>query len=122
MNHDTWYTASIDVVEGEQSVVDNIVAGTLDMTWDNFPIWVNSTVEIYADDFPTLFSSCTAQKPYWPECVVSMSDSTFSTEIVEGTDINSHNLALKSSFVGNVGPYCPTFNAAIVYTRNGSTV
>jgi len=69
-----------------------------------------------------MFSSCSAQTTYWPDCVVSMSDPTFTASIVDGTDIDSHKLDLQSSFIGNVGPYCPTFDAAIVYTRETATV
>jgi hypothetical protein len=121
MNHDSLYSSPEGVINGTQSIVDNVPADSYDMTWANFPIWVNSTVEIFADNSTTVFSSCSDMKPYWPDCVVSMSDSTFSTEIVEGIEgINSHNLALKSSFIGQVGPYCPTFDAVIVYTRDGT--
>lgn len=120
MNHDSWYTASEAVLEGDQSIIDSVPADSYNMTWANFPIWVNSTVEIFADNSTTVFSTCSDMKSYWPDCVVSMSDSVFSTETVEGTsDINSHNLALKSFFTGHVGPYCPTFDAQIVYTRDG---
>lgn len=119
MNHDSWYTAPLDVTAGDQSVTDDIANDDYTMTWANFPIWVNSTVEIYATYNETLFSSCSAQTSYWPDCDVSMSDSEFTASVVEGADIASHTLNLQTSFIGHVGQHCPTFKAAIVYTREG---
>lgn len=93
------------------------------LTWDNFPILVNSTVDVTGKwkkvemDYVPIFS-VTKTKEFWPECNFEVYRPSLDITTVEGDDVFSHMLTLSSSLGAEYGLYCPGFSASVSFTLN----
>lgn len=121
LTHDDYFSEAIAWAES-QNVTDNIDNGVYSLNWDNFPVAVNSAVNVYSAAGDAM-GTCTDTFNYWPDCTASAFAPTLTAVIDQGLTeedlaFNTHKIALTTDISASIGAFCPGFTGVISLFHN----
>jgi hypothetical protein len=116
IKNDDYFNSSIPAFEGNQTFTST-PSSFVPLVWDNFPITVNSTVEVFGDG--DMFATFTNTYQYWPACTYSVNAPAISQNIINGTNFTSHMLSIGTVNSAQIGSFCPAFTGSVNLYHNG---